>query len=462
MRINETFNIKNASRIAKDGHEYKIAYIDPQTSEETYNFRDTIKKYRANFFPDIRAWGWYLGDNPEAVYRNYIQPCLQYLTSVEDNGAGKRGENDVIKAIDDLIKEINQGGISQINIPSAKNLNEELQNFKAELMQYIGSDKFKQMIEPIIKFQQAQGHQFSFKNALLILFQDRKATLVKSKGGWLKMNREVVDTSHPILLWRPEGNTSLNKEQKQGIINDYLNELGVDSVKELNAGQREELNVRLRGIHAPSSFKTYFGYDIRFTKQIEGKEEIVGNEKPKADWFDKSTNKSEYLSLLIDSAIKMIKDSGVKIKYVPYDELGGALGMATGSGEIILSQDAEPVLNYANTILHEFAHQLLHLKYLKKMHETSNGEWAQFYVGTQKGRKIVEEQAEICAWLTLKHFNYDVTTTSSIYAASWGMTNPKIASQVFDSISGAASFMIGKIGKYMSNVNNKDNNSVEG
>ena len=449
--INETFNIKNASRIAKDGHEYKIAYIDPQTSEETYNFRDEIKKFKANFFPDIRAWGWYLGDNPEDIYRRYIQPCLKYLASVENSGSGERGENDVIRAIDELIAEIGKGNVEQMNIPSAKNLTEELQNFKAELMNYVGSDKFKQMIEPIIKFQQAQGHQFSFKNAILIMFQDPKATLVKSKTGWLKMNRMVVDNSHPILLWRPDSNIILTKEEKNMIVAAYLNELGVDSVDALNPGEKEELNIRLRGNKDAQSFKTYFGYDIRFTKQIEGKEELVGDRTQSLDWFDKSTDKSEYLSLLIDSTIKMIEDSGVKIKYVPSEELGSALGMATGSGEIILSKDAEPVLNYFNTIAHEFAHQLLHIKYLKKASEVSgNNEWAQFYVGSPKGRKVVEQQAELCAWLVLKHFNYDVTSTSAIYAASWGMTSPKIAAQVFDSISGVASFMISKIGRYMS------------
>ena len=43
--LREAFNIKNASRTAKDGHEYKIAYIDPTTSENTFAFKDAIKKY---------------------------------------------------------------------------------------------------------------------------------------------------------------------------------------------------------------------------------------------------------------------------------------------------------------------------------------------------------------------------------------------------------------------------------
>jgi len=46
--INEAFNIKNGKRQAKDGRWYNIAYIDPASSDSTYPFRDTIKKYRAS------------------------------------------------------------------------------------------------------------------------------------------------------------------------------------------------------------------------------------------------------------------------------------------------------------------------------------------------------------------------------------------------------------------------------
>ena len=53
--LRETFNIKNASRTAKDGHEYKIAYIDPATSENTFVFKNTIKKYNAKYFNNLKT-----------------------------------------------------------------------------------------------------------------------------------------------------------------------------------------------------------------------------------------------------------------------------------------------------------------------------------------------------------------------------------------------------------------------
>ena len=448
--LNESFNIKNATLTAKDGHKYNIAYIDPQTSENTYNFKDELKNYGAKFFSDLKAWGWYLGQNPDIVYSKYIKPCLEYLVNVEDNGKGNR-QNSVTSIIDSLIEELSSGNVGELKTASAKNLKNELQQFKAELLNCVSAEEFKKKIEPIIKFQQAQGHKFSFKNALLILFQDPDATLVKSRSGWLAMNREVVDKSHPITLFRPEGTNQSTEEEKKMITQAFLSEVGVDSVKDLNPGQKEELRIRLRGNSKPDSFKTYYGYDIRFTKQIEGKEELVSDRNEEPDWYDKSTDKSEYLSLLIDCATKMIIDSGLKIEYVPAEQLGGALGSASMDGTIKLIENPEPVVNYANTIIHEFSHELLHLKYLKRTSEVSgNSEWAQFYVGTNKGRGFVEQQAELCAWMVLKHFNFDVSSTSLVYTAGWGLTTPKAAATVFDTIADCSSFIIRKIGEYMS------------
>ena len=61
--LREAFNIKNASRTAKDGHEYKIAYIDPATSENTFAFKDAIKKYNNRGF-------CFLGDTPPYKAKN--------------------------------------------------------------------------------------------------------------------------------------------------------------------------------------------------------------------------------------------------------------------------------------------------------------------------------------------------------------------------------------------------------
>ena len=441
--INEVFNVKNGTKPAKNGKSYNIAYIDPGTSESTFDFRDIIKKYGAKYIADMKTWGWFLGNNAEKVYQQFINPCLQELRTVEDEGKGTRTEDDINAAIDELLAELKSGKLQTINAPNVKRLSEQLIKFKSDLMNCLGSDRFKKMMEPIIKYKRAQGHHFSYKNALQIMLQDPEATMVKSRSSWkINFNRYVFDQSHPILLWRPDTD-SLTKEDRDQIRAEFLNSAGVRSVKELTPGQREELGIQLRGGAGVGSFSAYFGYDKRFTKVIEGKEDLVGNGSADLPISSSDKTKTEYLSSIIECIKKMIVDSGVKIRYVPDKELKGALGYATPTGEIVMPEGTEPILDNANTLFHEFAHHLLHLKYLKTVDK--GGQWAQYYVGTDKGRGYVEQQAEMCAWLTLKHFDYDVTDTSVTYAAGWGMTDPKIAAKIFDSISQAASFMADKV-----------------
>ena len=456
--INEEFNIKNGLATAKDGHQYKIAYIDPATSENTFNFRESIKRYNAKFFPELKAWGWFLGQDPEGVYRKYIQPCLEYLTTVEDNGEGNR-QNQVTQIIDQLIQELS-GTIQSIKMPTAKNVLQELTQFKADLMNCMSSEEFKAKLEPIIKFQQAQGHRCSFRNAILIIFQDPQATMVKSETAWKNMNRIVTDKSHAIILFRPN-KEPLTPEEREMKKLQFLRLLGVKSEAELNPGQKEELRVQLNGGELKDGaiqFKPYFAYDIRFTEQMKGKDTLVdpkGNQE--LEWYDKSTDEHEYTQLLVNSCIKMIQDSGVKIEYVPLESMGGALGVSC-SGKIKLSDKPVYTQNYFSTMVHEFSHELLHQKYLSK---SGTEEYAQLFVGKAQGRAMVEQQAELSAWIVCKHFNLD-RVESLNYTASWGLDD-KTCAKVFDTVANCASFIINKIGVYMEasakEFNQTDNNT---
>lgn len=448
MKLFEEFNIVNASRTAKDGHEYKIAYIDPKTSENTFAFKDAIKQYGAKFFGDLKAWGWYLGANPDEVYHNKIQPCLEYLTSVENNGAGTR-QNQVAQIIDGLIEELS-GDIQSINLPNATDIKQELIQFKADLLNCVSSEEFKKKLEPIIKFKQAQGHACSFRNAILIICQDPKATMVKSKTMWYNMNRMVMSNAKPILLWRPD-KTPMTKQQKDITRKEFLQSMGVSSENELNPGQREELRVKLSGDKV-LTFKTYFGYDVRFTQTIEGKEDLVGDGNKEVEWYDKSKEQSEYVENLVNASLKMIQASNVKINYVPLETMGGALGVSK-SGQIDISDKPEYTQNYFDTIIHEFSHELLHQTFIKK---SGNEDWARFFIGKSNGRGVVEQQAEISAWIVTKHFGLD-RETSLNYAASWGM-DANTAAKVFDTTMECAEMMIKTIEKFLKEDNDLNGN----
>lgn len=99
-----------------------------------------------------------------------------------------------------------------------------------------------------------------------------------------------------------------------------------------------------------------------------------------------------------------------------------------------------------NTLVHEFAHELLHQKYLSN----NNNELKDFFIGTQQGRGIVEQQAELTAWIVLMHFGYNLETSIN-YVSMWGL-DEKTAPFVFDTVTNVANKIVGLI------VNELENN----
>lgn len=458
--LNEVFNIKNGQVELKDGRMGKIAYIDQTTSENTFNVKDIFNKYRAHFRNDMRTWVWYLGNNPERIYRNYIQPCLVELTKIEDNGSGGR-QSKVTSIIDGLIEGLS-GDVESVSMPKAESVRDALIKFKEELLNCTNSKEFKARMEPIIKFNQAMGHTYSFANSILIWIQDPDATMVKSTTSWAKMNRTVIDnTSKPILLWRPD-KEPLTPQQREYVKRNFLDSVGVSSVEELNPGQKEELNVQLSGGQIKKSedgrskFKTYFAYDIRFTQQMEGKEDLVGDGKAKGDikWYSDSKETNEHLSACIEAGVEVIQEAGIKLEYRTREEMGGALGVSCSNGVIRLLANADPTISFFSTLCHELTHSLIHQSYVKQS-KGNDSEWAQFFIGTAQGRGMVEQQAEISAYIVVRFFGYDTLEEASNYAGCWGMDN-KTAFKTFDSVSKVASFVIKKIGEKLEQKNTEN------
>lgn len=455
--ITEAFNLKKVNYVNKYGQKKIFVMFDPKTSENTFYFKDTLKRYNAIFLGSLKAWGWFVNGANDKLWEKEIIPCYEYFLSIEDDNQGQRSNQliDLINQIrfEDKIEELSYVA-SKCNMPESREVLDKLQAFKSGLS-YLSSDEFKAKLEPIIKFQQAQGHKFSFKNAIMIIIQDPEATLVKSKTGWEKMNRMVVDEKTcPILLFRPN-KEAMSPEQKEAFTKKFLNICGVSSVKELNPGQKEELRVQLNGggkfKDSDMPFVPYFAYDIRFTEQMKNREEIVSsNQKAEYDWYDKSTDENEYLQLLIKSCTKMIQDSGVEIERVNPESLHGALGVSTG-GKILLSNQEVYTKSYLSTMIHEYSHELLHQTYFKRK---DDDELAGFFVGQSQGRALVEQQAEMSAWIVLKYYNLDCNASLN-YIAGWGASNEKAAAKVFDMVAKCASMIISKLGSYIESMNSE-------
>lgn len=447
--INESFNIKNGQIAGQDGRLIKIAYIDPAQSEGTYEHKDIIKnRYDGKWLKTLKTWGWFLGTNPTQVYQTKIKPCLQYLESVAKVGP-RRGPEEIVSIIDQLIAELQATPDTAAATPTptapaqpaqtgeAMDRNEviqQLDDFKQQLVDAVSSEDFKRLIEPIIKFKRAQGHKFSFGNALLIMLQDPEATLVKSKSRWAAMNKNVKPDAPKLWARVPVGNT-VNVDKAQ-VTRNFLASVHKNNVEELNPGEKEELSIRLKPTSARSFKLVPCFYDYRFTEQMEGKEDLVGDPNADVPWYDDSGEETEESIKYVEAMKRVIAKSGVRVTGT--DDLNGARGVSVG-GEIRVLNSAARNMGLLNTLVHEFAHEILHQRYLKNRGQR----WADYFVGTESGREVVEQQAELTAWIVLKFLGYDLQTNIN-YMGIWGISTDNTR-KVFDSVASVANEIYSKL-----------------
>lgn len=464
MLLNEDYNIKTGIINGK-----KMIFIDPETSENTFPIKDEIKNFGAKWLKDLKTWGWYAGRTPESMRRQYdtmIKPCLEYLMSVENqNTSNDDGEpvapRDVVAACDQLLAQIEGEDWSEIelmnvNAMSKDEMKNKLEGFKMELVRAMGTPEFKALLEPIIRFRRAAGYQFSFLNSIRIILQDPKATMVKSKTNWAAVNRTIAPNAIPIVLYRPGGKAKYgSKDDKERVKQDMLSRMG-KNWEDLTPGEREIINTEMRKRTLGGGFKTYFAYDVRFTKQIEGTEDLVGDISKGNDikWHEYDSNETERDSIYIDAAIETAKKYGLKIEYKSDEELNGAKGYATHQGGIIaLGENAPRNRGFLNTIIHETAHHMLHIDYLKQ----KDTEFGQYFLGRAQGRGLIEQQAELTAWIVMRILGYEDMGASLNYMGMWGM-DAKSACKVFDMVANAASKLSSSIEKFANGVSDDEVN----
>ena len=448
--LNEEINYK----VEKTKNGTPIAYIDPKTSENVYDFKEIIKKYNGKWDNYGKRWFWWLSKNPQEtqqILNTQVNPAIEELTNVETPKVGgeRRSASDIQAIVAKMVKELDdilaapvvgdgEGSMSEQEIKS------RVASFKDKIVNLKSSEEFKMLMGPIIKFKQAFGHGFSFGNTILIWLQDKKATMVKSRSRWAKVNRVVKEGAPAIMLYTPVGLEPYTPEEKQMKTLEFLKKMGVKTVKELNPGQKEKLSVLLSGKNAKGFKLTPSFYDHRFTMPMEGKEDLA----PKAnmdniEWFDDKSPASEKTITLYDAAIKSIEEVGIQVVFV--NDLGGARGVST-SGKIEVLRNTNKNIGDFSTLVHEFSHELLHQRYLK---ERGNNDFGSFFIGTSQGRGQVEQQAELSAWIICQYFGYEMPTSVN-YMGCWGMDS-KSAAKVFDVVAGTASKIIELVGKNMNN-----------
>lgn len=460
--LKESFEWTVVKTINDFGKEVLRAIIDPDlTSDDTFRVKDQLsKKYGMRWDPKEKVWYFTVWKDPQKrkeQIETQIKPCIAYLKSVEKIPSDRSVDEEVKALMEDLDAAINSDptGDTPEETEEVKNIQAKLLNFKQELVKSFRDNTFREKMGPVIKFRQAQGGGFSILNSVLIMLQRPNAKMVKSIGNWAKANKKVKKGAKAIYLWCPVGKRQLTSDERLETEVKFYKKMEklygtkIVSRKQLKVGDREALEKELNKVKATGFRLRPRFFDFADVEQIQGKEDLIGNPQVMQDieWFDDKTPVDSRSEELFDAVIATIKDFEVEVGFV--GDLGGARGVSMG-GKIEVLQDAPKNIGSISTLVHELSHELLHQTYLK----TKGGEkedFAQYFVGREYGKGIVEQQAEISAWIVLRNYGYDMQTAKN-YVACWG-GDEKTAVFAFDTVANVATRIIKGIDENLNTMN---------
>ena len=457
--LNEAYKISKSNDLRGS----PIAYIATNAPENqnTFEYRNVFKNYGAewsqsnkfkNIFPAHKTgfWFWYIGKSEEQwrnAFEKRIKPALEKVHSMQ-GVPGDESKESLLASLQTVIdgvknSNISSEEISDVTVDKKKILN-KLEEFKLRIINMKDDEEFKATMKKILDFRSAQGHQFSLANTFLVFIQNPDATLVKSRSNWLKYNRNIVERPAPIFLWKPGkmGLIPYSKEVKDGIINAFLKSVGKNDVSQLTPQESERLAPKLSGRFNGRDFELYDAYDITDTVLMEGKEDLIAPSLAGKDieWADLDIQ-DEKVKPIYNALYEFATSEHINITTLSADELGGAHGSSAGGNIELINNDGTNV-GLTKTLAHEISHEMLHQNYLKDR----NQEMRDYFVGQSEGRGVVEQQAELCAWMVLAAFGFDLKTTSFNYIALWG-GNPDNMIKVFDNVSKTANRLISEIMK---------------
>lgn len=425
-----------------------------------------IKSHKGTFHSQSKKWIWWVSNNEDDIksqLRNFVIPCIEDLTSIENGNEAtdldeitKNTINKLIESLNETLKlEIDPNDLGEDVSVDVAEIQKKVLSFKNRLMEITSSQEFKELFEPIIKMRQSLGPEYSILNTILIYIQDPQATVVKTRSDWKKWNRDVIRGSHVIALYKPFGDYVYNTpEKRDACIADFLEERGKKSVDELPIGEMEELEKELKRVKNVKYYTLLPAwYDKRHTEVIKGKkDQLPSSEKATGSippWFS-DLPATKRTGVLYDAIVKSIEDLNIKITYS--QDLNGALGVSHGGWiELLDPNISGKTIGAVNTAVHELAHELLHHIYLK---HSQPGEFGEYFVGRKNSRATREQQAEVIAWIVCLYYGYELETSTN-YMGCWGM-NADLAPRVFDAVADAANAIIVRMNKNMKSGINED------
>ncbi|WP_051663493.1 ArdC-like ssDNA-binding domain-containing protein [Alicyclobacillus macrosporangiidus] len=246
------------------------------------------------------------------------------------------------------------------------------------------SDKFREYLKFV-----ASMPRYSFHNQLLIFSQRPNATLVAGYKKWTEMGRHVMRGEKGIKIFAP-----LFKNVEEA------DETGETVV-----------------VRRLSGFKLVTVFDVSQTE---------GNPLPT---LDVNMNiEGDRHQALYDRLARVVSRT-IPIKHLPEDQMDGARGWYDPlTGEIALSEKNTPNQN-AKTLIHEYAHALLH---------TSDA-------GRRLPRQQKEVEAEAVAFVVCEAFGFDTSDQSVGYVAGWSGGHKRLFRESMERITRTARQIIEEI-----------------
>lgn len=272
-----------------------------------------------------------------------------------------------------------------------KELMSRLEKGVREVME---SELFKAHLEFIASF-----HRYSYYNTLSIFLHNPDATLVKGMKQWNKHGRKVKKGEKGIPILAPiQIEVKKEKKDEQGnVVRDENGNVVYETVK-------------------INTFKTVYVFDV---SQTEGKE----LPKPPIEAIRGSSAEAERLYQVLKSLIPIpVREGDTGTAHGYYDLI---------KNEIVISHRNERN-HQLKTLIHEYAHYLLHRK------------GAQF---EKESREIKEAQAESIAYVVGKYFGLNTDGYSFGYVAAWAKHETEVIRQIMEEVQQFSGFIIDQIEK---------------
>jgi DNA polymerase-3 subunit epsilon len=320
------------------------------------------------------------------------------------------------------------GELPQV-VPGKEIRSDQLGAHFAHQFRNLDRQEFVKKLREIPRVGPAHGGYYSLNNQLMAFMQMPTATLLSGRKTWEeKFNREVVEGATPIAILgishrkvpaNPDGSPVTEFED------DHLNAPTWDSRP---MSDPEEAPYRLI-----TTYPTVRVFDISQTRQIEGKPVVDIN----AVGVMSSMIKGSISQVVLDAAKQAVVKDGIKLEFIPNPERQFNFGVSS-SGHIRVL-DGMPSQKAFATLIHEYAHEILHQRFLDER-EALAGTVVETFTRKQASGKdrlgrpglpVSEAQAELeadlVAYFVGSRFGIDTSEAASAHLAGYGVKESELA-----------------------------------